>query len=499
VHPARNSCALSSNHDETTDQCLEQRRNWQQTLSKVDSQYRMEKDFLGEVKVPREAYYGVQTLRAVHNFPISGLRLPREFIRAQGIIKLSAAKANMAVGLLDPRIGNAIVEAAEEVIAGKLDSSFVVDVFQAGAGTSQNMNANEVIANRAIEVLGGSLGDYKVVHPNDHVNMAQSTNDTIHVAIHIAALESVTRNLIPSLQALLDSLQRKSSEFENIVKIGRTHLQDAVPVTLGQEFSGYASMIEHGIRRVKGASESLKELNFGGTAVGTGLNAHPRFTELAIDEVNRVTGLDFRRSDNMFETTQSLDACVEMSSALKTLAVSFTKIANDLRLLSSGPAAGLGEILLPSVQPGSSIMPGKVNPSIAEMFNMVAFQVIGNDLTITQAGQAGQLELNVMMPVAAWNLLNSIQIASNGSRVFAKSCIDGIVADQEVCRRYAEMSSALSTALSPRIGYEKSAEITKKAVKTKRSIREVAEEMSGLSKEELEKLLNLKRMTSNES
>src|SRR5579875_1990079 len=461
--------------------------------------YRIEKDFLGEVQVPKNAYYGVQTLRAVHNFPISELKLPREFIRAQGIIKYAAATANVKLGLLDERVGRAIQSAAKEVIAGKLDSSFVVDVFQAGAGTSQNMNANEVIANRAIEVLGGSLGDYKVVHPNDHVNMAQSTNDTIHVAIHIAALESVTRNLIPSLQALLDSLQRKSSEFENIVKIGRTHLQDAVPVTLGQEFSGYASMIEHGIRRVKGASESLKELNFGGTAVGTGLNAHPRFTELAIDEVNRVTGLDFRRSDNMFETTQSLDACVEMSSALKTLAVSFTKIANDLRLLSSGPAAGLGEILLPSVQPGSSIMPGKVNPSIAEMFNMVAQQMIGNDLTVTMAGQAGQLELNVMMPVVAWNLLTSVNIASNASKVFAKSCVDGIQANEETCRRYAEMSSSLSTALSPRIGYERAAEITKKAVQSKRSIRELAIELSGLSKQELDELLDLKRMTSNEA
>ena len=464
----------------------------------VDSEYRVEKDFLGEVKVPRVAYYGVQTLRAVHNFPISGLRLPREFIRAQGIIKLAAAKANMAVGALDQKIGNAIVQAAEEVISGKLDSSFIVDVFQAGAGTSQNMNANEVIANRAIEILGGSLGDYKTVHPNDHVNMAQSTNDTIHVAIHIAALESINRDLVPSIKTLLDSLRRKSSEFEDVVKIGRTHLQDAVPVTLGQEFSGYASMIEHGLHRIQRAAEGLQELNFGGTAVGTGLNAHSKFSQLAIAEVNRLTGLDFRRSDNMFETTQSLDACVDFSGAVKTLAVSFTKIANDLRLLSSGPAAGLGEIVLPSVQPGSSIMPGKVNPSIAEMFNMVAFQIIGNDLVITQAGQAGQLELNVMMPVAAWNLLNSIQIASNGSRVFAKSCVDGIQANEDVCRKYAEMSSALSTALSPKIGYERSAEITKKAVRTKRSIREVAEEVSGLSKAELDELLDLKRMTSNE-
>ena len=461
--------------------------------------YRIEKDFLGEVQVPKNAYYGVQTLRAVHNFPISELKLPREFIRAQGIIKYAAATANVKLGLLDERVGRAIQSAAKEVIDGKLDSSFVVDVFQAGAGTSQNMNANEVIANRAIELLGGSLGNYKLVHPNDHVNMAQSTNDTIHVAIHISVLEAIVNDLIPSLRILQDSLAKKSEQFEDVVKIGRTHLQDAVPVTLGQEFSGYASMIDHDIERISRSTESLKELNFGGTAVGTGLNAHPRFTELAIAEVCAITKIDFRRASNMFEATQNLDACVEVSGQLKTLAVSFTKIANDLRLLSSGPAAGLGEILLPSVQPGSSIMPGKVNPSIAEMFNMVAQQMIGNDLTVTMAGQAGQLELNVMMPVVAWNLLTSVKIASNASKVFAKSCVDGIQANEETCRRYAEMSSSLSTALSPRIGYERAAEITKKAVQSKRSIRELAIELSGLSKQELDELLDLKRMTSNEA
>ena len=478
-------------------------RHWrfgsEQVLSEANSKnFRIEKDFLGEVQVPRNAYYGVQTLRAVHNFPISGLRLPREFIRAQGIIKYSAATANIKMGMLDPTIGSAIQKAAMETIEGKFDASFVVDVFQAGAGTSQNMNANEVIANRALEILGSNLGNYKMVHPNDHVNMAQSTNDTIHVAIHISALESIKNDLIPSLKMLQNSLEKKSREFEDIVKIGRTHLQDAVPITLGQEFSGYASMIQHGIGRVSDAMENLKELNFGGTAVGTGLNTHPKFSETAIAEVASVTKIDFRRASNMFEATQNLDAAVEASSSLKVLAVSFTKIANDLRLLSSGPAAGLGEILLPSVQPGSSIMPGKVNPSIAEMFNMVAQQMIGNDLTVTMAGQAGQLELNVMMPVVAWNLLNSIKIASNGSKVFADFCIDGIVANKETCKRYAEMSSALSTALSPKIGYEKAAEITKKAVQTKRSIRELAKELTGLSDEELDRLLDLKRMTTNE-
>jgi aspartate ammonia-lyase len=458
---------------------------------------RIEKDFIGTVEVPADAYYGVQTLRAVHNFPISGLRLPREFIRAQGIIKLSAAKANMQVGALDKTIGEAIVKAATEVIEGNFDSSFVVDVFQAGAGTSQNMNANEVIANRAIELLGGNKGEYKRVHPNDHVNMAQSTNDTIHVATHIAALESIVRDLLPALAGLKKALDAKSSEFSDVVKIGRTHLQDAVPITLGQEFSGYASMIEHGIRRVNKAAEDLKEINFGGTAVGTGLNADKRFTELAIGEVNRLTNLDFRRPDNMFEATQNLDAIAGMSSALKVLAISFTKIANDLRLLSSGPSAGLGEIILPSVQPGSSIMPGKVNPSIAEMFNMIAYQMVGNDLTVTMAAQAGQLELNVMMPVAAWNLLQTIKIAANGSRVFEELCISGITANRDVCKKYAEMSSALATALSPKIGYEKAAEIAKKSVATKRSIKEIAREETNLSEDELEELLDVRRMTSN--
>jgi aspartate ammonia-lyase len=460
--------------------------------------FRIEKDFLGELRVPKDAYYGIQTLRAVHNFPISGLRLPREFIRAQGIIKLSAAEANMKLGRLDVKKGAAIAKAATEVIEGHLDSSFVVDAFQAGAGTSQNMNANEVIANRAIEILGGKLGDYKMIHPNDHVNMAQSTNDTIHVAIHISALETIANSLLPSLEKLKKSLDCKVTEFKNIVKIGRTHLQDAVPVTLGQEFSGYSSMIEHGIGRLDKASTGLEELNFGGTAVGTGLNAPPGFSELAIRKAASITKLNFRRAENMFEATQNLDAVVNVAAALKVIAVSFTKIANDLRLLGSGPAAGIGEIHLPEVQPGSSIMPGKVNPSIAEMVNMVAFQMMGNDLTVTMAGQAGQLELNVMMPVAAWSVLNSIKIASNAAHIFAEKCIDGIRANEETCRRYAEMSSALATALSPKIGYERAAEIAKKSVATKRSIRDLARELSALSDDELSKLLDLKKMTKGE-
>ncbi|MHB1908149.1 MAG: class II fumarate hydratase [Nitrososphaerales archaeon] len=463
--------------------------------SKTRAETRIEKDFLGEVEVPANEYYGVQTLRAARNFPISGMRLPREFIRAQGIIKFSAAEANIKIGALDKTKGAAIKKAALEVIEGKLDSSFIVDVFQAGAGTSQNMNANEVIANRALEILGKKLGDYETVHPNDDVNMAQSTNDTIHVAMHISSLEAITHALLPALQELRRALSLKADEFGEVVKIGRTHLQDAVPITLGQEFSGYASMIDHGVQRIRRASEGLKELNFGGTAVGTGLNAHPRFSGLAISEVNSLTKLHFRKASNMFESTQNLDALVDLQASLKVLAVSFIKIANDLRLLSSGPGAGLAEVILPSVQPGSSIMPGKVNPSVAEMFNMVAFQMIGNDLTVTMAGQAGQLELNVMMPLVAWNILESIKIASTASTAFSRLCIDGIKANEETCRKYAEMSSALATALSPKIGYEKAAEIAKKSVASKRSIKEIALEETNLTKKELDSLLDVNRMT----
>src|SRR5579875_261817 len=456
---------MSSNHHP--------RRGLEEGTGK-NQDFRVERDFLGEVEVPNEAYYGVQTLRAVNNFPISGLRLPREFIRAQGIIKFAAARANVQLGLLDGKIGEAIAQASREVIEGKLDSNFVVDVYQAGAGTSQNMNANEVIANRALEIMGFQKGDYKIIHPNDHVNMAQSTNDTIHVAIHVSALESIKKQLLPSLEVLRESLRKKSEEFRDIVKIGRTHLQDAVPITLGQEFSGYESMITHDIARIKRSSSDLEELNLGGTAVGTGLNAHPRFSELAIRYVNEITGINFRRAENMFESTQNLDACAEVSSSLRTLAVSLTKIANDLRLLSSGPAAGLAEIV-----------------------HMVAYQIMGNDLAVCAACQAGQLELNVMMPVVAWNLLQSIKIATNASRVFAERCIDGIKANADICLRYAEMSSALATALSPKIGYEKAAEIANLAVVTKRSIREIAKEKLDMPEEELDKLLDVRKLTSN--
>ncbi len=457
--------------------------------------YRLEKDFLGEVKVPKGAYWGVQTQRAVENFPVSGLRLQRRFIRAQGIIKLAAARVNMEVGQLDERMGDAIVRAAEEVLRGELDDQFIVDVYQAGAGTSQNMNANEVIANRANEILGGELGTYNPVHPNDHVNMAQSTNDTIHVAVHIAALEAIREELLPALKELSEALRGKSEEFDDVVKIGRTHLQDAVPIRLGQEFGGFSSMIDHALSRLGRASEALEELAIGGTAVGTGLNAHPRYPDLAVGEINRLTGLEFRRPENMFEAMQNTDACVEVSGALKTLAVSLTKVANDLRLLSSGPRTGLAEIRLPAVQPGSSIMPGKVNPVMAEMLNMVAFQVFGNDTTVTTASQAGQLELNVMMPVIGYNLIQSVEITARGVRAFTDRCVRGIEADREKCMSYVEWSTAMATALSPKVGYERAAGIAKKAFAEGRTVREVALQEGILTEEELNRLLDADRMT----
>lgn len=457
--------------------------------------YRIEKDFLGQVRVPADAYYGVQTYRAVKNFPISGLRLQPRFVRAQAIIKLAAAKANAALGVLDRQIAKAIILAAREVLDGKFSDQFVVDVFQAGAGTSQNMNMNEVLANRANELLGGSKGNYSLVHPNDHVNMAQSTNDTIHTAIHIAAVEAIVSELLPSLKHLRDALRRKAEEFDSVVKAGRTHLQDAVPLRLGQEFSGYAHMIERGRQRVERSFDSLLELNIGGTAVGTGLNAHPEYSASVVKEINRLTRLRFRRATNMFEAMQNTDACVEMSGALKTLAVSLTKIANDLRLLSSGPRTGLAEIRLPAVQPGSSIMPGKVNPVIAEMLNMAAFQVMGNDAVVTHAGQAGQLELNVMMPVIAYNLIQSIEILATATRAFADRCVRGIEADDKKCREWAEMSISLATALSPKIGYERAAEVAKKAYATGKPVRQVVLEEDLISERELDEILNIRTMT----
>lgn len=457
--------------------------------------YRITRDSLGEVRVPASRYYGAQTQRAVENFPISGLRLPRAFIRAQGILKRAAALANRQVGALDERRAEAIVRAAEEVIAGKLDEHFVVDVFQAGAGTSQNMNANEVIANRAAELLGGKKGDLALVHPNDHVNMAQSTNDTIHVAIHIAALEVYHKELIPALDVLYETLQAKAREFDDILKSGRTHLQDAVPMRLGQEFGGYAGAVAIHRRYLDRAAEGLLEIGMGGTAVGTGLNAHPRFGALAVEEIARYTGLPFRLPENLFTFVQNLDAVAQFSGALRGLAVALTKIANDIRLLSSGPRTGIGELQLPAVQPGSSIMPGKVNPVMAEMLNMVCFQVMGCDTAVAAATSAAQLELNVMMPVIAFNVLFAESILAQGIQAFVARALRGLAANRARCEETIEWSTAIVTALNPVIGYDRAAEVAKTAYREGKTVRQVLREQGILPEEEIARVLDVRHMT----
>ncbi|MEM3386460.1 MAG: class II fumarate hydratase [Nitrososphaerales archaeon] len=463
-------------------------------MDDLNEDYRVESDTLGEVRVPATAYYGAQTQRALENFQISNLKFPSIFIRALALIKLAAAKTNITLGLLDKQIGEAIIKACEELLNGKFDDQFPLDVFQTGSGTSTNMNVNEVLANRASEILGGSRGDKKLVHPNDHVNMCQSTNDVFPTAINIASLETLKKDLLPSMRLLRDAFKRKVEEFKDVIKSARTHLQDAVPITLGQEFSGYESMVEHAIRRVESTQDSLCEIPLGGTAVGTGLNAHPSYAALTIAELNRLTGLALRKAENTFEAMQSRDANVELSSALKEYAVSLMKIANDLRLLYSGPRTGLGEIILPAIQPGSSIMPGKVNPVVPEMVNMVAAKVIGNDVTITVAGQAGNLDLNTMMPIIAYTLLESISILASASRTLAR-CVDGIVADRLRCLKYAESSVALITVLAPKIGYEEAAKIARKALEGGKSIRDLVVEEGLLTKEEANSVLNLKKLT----
>jgi len=463
--------------------------------SKKDQAFRIEKDTLGEVRVPKDAYYGAQTQRAVENFPISGLRLQPAFIRAQAIIKRAAAHANIAAGKLDKAIGNALIQTADEIVSGKLLDQFVVDVYQAGAGTSQNMNMNEVLANRAIEILGGNRGDYAIVHPNDHANMAQSTNDTIPTAIHIAVVEETHHTLFPALNVLQSALKEKSRTFDGIVKSGRTHLQDAVPIRLGQEFSGYARMIELGAERITRSLDGLLELGIGGTAVGTGLNTDPEYRDRVIEDINRSTGLNFRRAENLFEAMQGMDAVVEFSGAIRTVATSLTKIADDLRLLSSGPTTGLNEIQLPVVQPGSSIMPGKVNPVLAEMMNMVCYQVFGCDTAILHAARSSQLELNVMMPVIAYNVLFAIEILSNGITAFTEKCVVGIKANPEVCEGYVEKNPALATALNPYIGYQKAAELAKRSIEEKTSIRELVLREKLMDETQLSKILDYRRMT----
>jgi fumarate hydratase class II len=448
--------------------------------------YRKEKDTMGTVLVPETAYYGPQTQRAAENFPIGDLKLPASFIRALALVKKCAARVNRKLGLLDTKLADAIAAAAQEIVDGQHGDQFVVNVFQTGSGTSTNMNMNEVVACRANEILSGKKSGKSPVHPNDHVNLCQSSNDVIPSVIHIAALMSIRKHLVPSLDLLQQSLAEKAKKFDNIHKIGRTHLQDAVPMLLGQEFSGYARQIELGIKRIAAAEERLSELALGGTAVGTGVNAHPEFAASVIALLSSETNISFQEASNHFEAQAARDAAVEASGALKTLAVSLVKIANDIRWLASGPRCGIGEINLPSLQPGSSIMPGKVNPVIPEAVIQVAAQVMGNDTTIMMGGQAGNFELNVMLPVMAYNLLQSIDLLASAADAFAKKCIDGISANVDTCKGYIEKSLALATGLVPKIGYDKAAAVSKKAHKSGKTIREVLLEEKILSEKEFD-------------
>ncbi|MBI1804810.1 MAG: aspartate ammonia-lyase [Ignavibacteriae bacterium] len=457
-------------------------------------QTRVERDSLGERHVPADAYYGAQTHRAVENFPISGLRPKPAYIEATACIKKAAATVNRDLGLLEAKKANAIIQAADEIVGGKLREWFVVDVYQAGAGTSHNMNANEVIANRAIEILGGSKGDYSIIHPNDHVNMAQSTNDVCPTAIRVAAL-LMTQGLLESLDRLQQSFTKKAKEFDPIIKSGRTHLQDAVPVRLGQEFGAYAENIRKHRSAIERAVDSCRELGIGGTATGTGLNSHPRYREMMVKELSNEIKIEFRMADDYFEAMQSLRPFVELSGAVRNLAQDLIRIANDVRLMSSGPKTGLSEIALPAVQPGSSIMPGKINPVMAEMLDMVCFQVIGCDATILLAAQAGQLELNVMMPVVAFNLLHAIEILTNAIGVFVKYCVSGITANSKRCEEYAEGSISIVTVLNPHIGYTKAAEVAKEALRSGKSIKEIVLEKGYLTREKLDKIFDLRAMT----
>ncbi len=455
---------------------------------------REERDPLGTFPVPEEAYYGIQTARALDNFPISGLRAPSALVTATARIKKCAAEANAALGRLPPDIASSIVSAADEVIAGKLRAQFVVDVYQAGAGTSHNMNANEVLANRAAELLGEPRGTYARVHPNDHVNMGQSTNDVYPTATRLALLET-TGALIETARALAGSLERKAAEFSSVLKVGRTHLQDAVPMTLGQAFGGYAACVHRGADEIEHAARGLLELNLGATAIGTGLNAGDDFTAAAVAALARETGQPVVPAANRFRVTQSMGDVVSVSGAVRRLAVETGKIASDLRLLAMGPRAGIAEVRLPAVQPGSSIMPGKVNPSVPEMVNQVCFQVIGCDQTVATAGEAGQLELNVMMPVMAWNALHATTILTNALTALRLKTIEGLEADAARCRELLDRSTAVATALSPYLGYAVTADIAKTAVATNRSIRDVVLERGLMTAERLDRVLSPQAMT----
>jgi len=459
-----------------------------------ETDFRVERDSMGEVRVPRSAYYGAQTQRARENFPISGIGFPLKVIRALALVKFAAATANESLGALDKKKADAIRSAAREIMDGIHQEEFVVDVFQTGSGTSTNMNVNEVIANRALEIMGRPRGS-KDIHPNDDVNMGQSSNDVIPTAIHIAALSAVARELVPALRELSKVLVLKSDEFEAVIKIGRTHLNDATPVRLGQEFGGYARQIELAIERIQDASKGLEELALGGTAVGTGINTHPEFAARAIKIIGEETNLPFREAQNHFEAQAARDAAVHLSGTLKALAVSLTKVANDLRWLASGPRCAIGEIRLPETQPGSSMMPGKINPVICEAMLQVAAHVIGCDATITACGQGGNFELNAMMPLIALKLIEAIDFTTNAVIAFTDKCVVGIEANRERCAELVELSLAMGTALAPIIGYDRAAEIAREAVATGMTIRQVALARDILPAAQLNEILNPERMT----
>lgn len=456
--------------------------------------WREVKDSLGDMRVPVDAYYGAQTARAIENFPISGLHLPHAFVRAQAIIKWAAAKAHLDLGAMELTKTQAICQAAEEVIAGQFHASFPVDVYQAGAGTSQNMNVNEVIAARAAELLGGQRGDGKLVHPNDDVNQSQSTNDTIHVAMNIAGMELLAHQLDPALRSLEQALMQKALAFSGVVKSGRTHLQDAVPMRLGDEFGAYAENIRRHRRWLEQGASNLLFIGFGGNAVGTGINTPAGFSQTAIEYVTRFTGLAFQMPANPFTFNQNPDEVILVSGILRNLALALQRIANDLRLLASGPRTGLAELSLPAVQPGSSIMPGKVNPVMAEMVNMVAYQVQGCDTTIAGAGGAGQLELNVMMPVMAANFLHEITILANAVQVFTDKCIVGITADEDTCRSYAERTLSLATALNTEVGYDTASKVVKHALANNLSLRESGAQL-GIQEQALRHALDVQKIS----
>jgi fumarate hydratase, class II len=459
--------------------------------------FRTEKDSMGEMQVPADAYYGAQTGRAVENFPISDLRFSRRFIAAMGLIKFACADVNQKLGVLDEKRKSLLQQAAQEVIDGKLDHQFVVDIFQTGSGTSTNMNTNEVIASRANEIATGKRGGKDPVHPNDHVNQQQSSNDVVPTAMHISAAMAMKESLVPALQHLAETLSRKAGELDNVVKIGRTHLQDATPIRLGQELSGYAAQAELAVTRATKAIKALRELPLGGTAVGTGINSHPDFAKQAIAIIAQKTGIEFVEAKNHFEAQAAKDGIVEASGQLKTIAISMTKIANDIRWLASGPRCGIGELTIPATQPGSSIMPGKVNPVMSEMVLQVAAQVIGNDATVAFAGSGlgSTFELNVMMPVMAYNILQSIELLSRAAVVFADRCAAGIAVNGSRAQELVEQSLAMCTSLAPMIGYDQAADIAKESLKTGKTVREVARQRKVLSDSDLDKALDPRRMT----